>query len=378
MEDKQLRFKKSIASLMLGAVLLSAVPSTEIKAANVEFKEQESNDTAQTANEIHLGTGTTVIKGDLRDSDSGIFEGDKDKFIADEYDWYKIQFNEQGKCDIKYNCLTDPTENSWLTSNKFDIYDEDFKELEFKYGLAHDANDIIYIRAESTTVGSYDEGCFFEYEITLSDENNVDYVSNKHNSTSKAYLLTEGNAAFALGDEDKRYFAVEVPKGKEAKITITPIADADMAEINSNNYRVYIIRNSDNNTMIYDYRLKQSTTFNKSDTQYSKDEKFKGKDTYYISVDGGMWGNNQWYSVSYTLTDSKKSDTKKPTVTGIKNGKTYKKAVTIKYKDESGIKSAKLNGKKIKSGAKVTKKGSYTFTVTDKAGNNKVVRFKIK
>ena len=72
------------------------------------------------------------------------------------------------------------------------------------------------------------------------------------------------------------------------------------------------------------------------------------------------------------------SDNTKPTVSGVKNGKTYKKAVTVKFSDKYGIKSAKLNGKAIKSGKKVSKKGSYTLKVADKAGNVTTVKFKIK
>ncbi len=71
-------------------------------------------------------------------------------------------------------------------------------------------------------------------------------------------------------------------------------------------------------------------------------------------------------------------DTKKPTVKGIKNKKTYKKAVKITFKDASGIKKATLNGKKIKSGKKVKNNGSYKLKVTDKAGNTRVVKFKVK
>ena len=69
----------------------------------------------------------------------------------------------------------------------------------------------------------------------------------------------------------------------------------------------------------------------------------------------------------------------KPTVTGVKNNKTYKKQVTIKFSDkQSGIKKATLNGKKIKSGKKVKKNGKYTLKVHDKAGNVKQVKFTIK
>ncbi len=71
-------------------------------------------------------------------------------------------------------------------------------------------------------------------------------------------------------------------------------------------------------------------------------------------------------------------DTQKPTVKGVASGKTYKKARTIKFSDKYGIKSAKLNGKTIKNNKKVSKKGSYTLKVTDKAGNVTTVKFKIK
>ena len=71
-------------------------------------------------------------------------------------------------------------------------------------------------------------------------------------------------------------------------------------------------------------------------------------------------------------------DKTKPTVQGVKNGKTYKKAVKIKCKDKYGIKSILLNGKKVKSGKKVAKKGAYKLVVTDKAGNQTKVKFKIK
>ena len=66
-----------------------------------------------------------------------------------------------------------------------------------------------------------------------------------------------------------------------------------------------------------------------------------------------------------------------PSVSGVKNGKTYKKAVTIKFSDKNGVQAAKLNGSVIKSGTKTSKKGNYTLKVTDNAGNTKTVNFKI-
>lgn len=77
-------------------------------------------------------------------------------------------------------------------------------------------------------------------------------------------------------------------------------------------------------------------------------------------------------TLTYTL------DTVAPKVTGVANGKKYKKAVTVKFSDKNGIKSATLDGKKIKSGKKVSKKGKHTLKVTDKVGNTKTVKFTIK
>jgi len=67
-----------------------------------------------------------------------------------------------------------------------------------------------------------------------------------------------------------------------------------------------------------------------------------------------------------------------PKVTGVKNNKLYKKAVTIKVTDKNGVKSVTLNGKSIKSGKKVSKKGSYTLVAKDVAGNKTTIKFKIK
>ena len=64
--------------------------------------------------------------------------------------------------------------------------------------------------------------------------------------------------------------------------------------------------------------------------------------------------------------------------TNIKNNKTYKSGKKITFSDEgSGMKSAKLDGKKIKNGHVVKKKGKHKLVLTDKAGNKKTVKFTI-
>lgn len=72
-------------------------------------------------------------------------------------------------------------------------------------------------------------------------------------------------------------------------------------------------------------------------------------------------------------------DTVKPVIKGVKNKASYNKAVVVKFSDKgTGIKSAKLNGKTIKSGIKVKVKGNYKLEVKDKAGNTATVSFTIK
>lgn len=80
-------------------------------------------------------------------------------------------------------------------------------------------------------------------------------------------------------------------------------------------------------------------------------------------------------------------DTKKPTVSGVKNKKTYTKAKTLTFDDNCGVKSVKLyrNGKKqavgddvLILGLDVEKSGSYKVVVTDVNGLSRTITFKIK
>ena len=75
-------------------------------------------------------------------------------------------------------------------------------------------------------------------------------------------------------------------------------------------------------------------------------------------------------------------DKKKPTIRGVKNKKTYKKAqyFTV-YDKDSGVASVKINGKKRKVGEayyELNKKGTYKIVVKDKVGNTTKVKVKIK
>ncbi|MCI8407763.1 MAG: hypothetical protein HFJ09_00605 [Lachnospiraceae bacterium] len=99
------------------------------------------------------------------------------------------------------------------------------------------------------------------------------------------------------------------------------------------------------------------------------------KDSYTATSDGVYKVNIQLAS-GVTKTVKFTVDKTKPT-TNIK-AKTYKKSVKITFKDKgSGMKTATLNKKKIKSGKTVRKAGAYTLVLKDKAGNSKTIKFKI-
>ena len=63
----------------------------------------------------------------------------------------------------------------------------------------------------------------------------------------------------------------------------------------------------------------------------------------------------------------------------VKNGKTYKYGFELRVSDkQSGVKVAKLNGREISGGTRLTYTGSNKLTVTDFAGNKTSVKFKVK
>ncbi len=101
-----------------------------------------------------------------------------------------------------------------------------------------------------------------------------------------------------------------------------------------------------------------------------------GYKNWYFATDGEYQMKVQLVSgktarVKFTI------DTTAPQ-TSVKS-KTYKNKVKITYFDKiSGIKSAKLNGKKIKSGMVVKRPGRYKLVLTDRAGNEKKVIFHVK
>lgn len=382
--------KKNFLTLISGAILtftLLIVPNNVVK-ADTTFTETESNDTIQTANDIVVESGTNVITGAVRH-----YENKKLGITKDESDWYKVTFKNAGKCDFNFLCTSDPTSSTEMYKYYVKGYTSDFEEMDsFRYGLAHDANETYYFKVEEN---SYPNNCYdsdITYTLTLTDDTSEEYVGMSHTNAKNAYMLTVNKKAYSIGwyNSSSRWFSIKVPSGKKATITFEPTIDADIEAIAKDNFNIEIFDKS--NTSIYkNTSVKSKEVIKngliKSYTDPDKKIDLVGPYTYLVKIgasdgyaDGTMFGscNKQWYSLYYTLTNAKKPDTTKPTITGVKNGKTYKKAITIKFSDKSGIKKATLNNKKIKNGVKVKKNGSYTLIVTDKAGNSRMVRFKIR
>lgn len=72
-------------------------------------------------------------------------------------------------------------------------------------------------------------------------------------------------------------------------------------------------------------------------------------------------------------------DMKYPTIQGLKGGRIQKHGITLRFRDNVGIRSVKLNGKKVnKKKITLKKPGTYVIKVTDKAGNVTKRLFRIR
>ena len=132
--------------------------------------------------------------------------------------------------------------------------------------------------------------------------------------------------------------------------------------INSGDRKAVEIKLNDNNTMKFDVKKNGYYTVRVTD-KYMVDTIYAEKKATSFS---------KFFKV-------KGIDDKAPVVRGVKNGGSYRSGVKILFSDkDSGIKSAKLNGKPVKSGVTVSARGSYKLVVKDKAGNSGIISFKIR
>lgn len=83
--------------------------------------------------------------------------------------------------------------------------------------------------------------------------------------------------------------------------------------------------------------------------------------------------NQNTASVKFTV------DTLKPVIKGLRSGRISKKGITLRFSDNMGVKSVKINGKNAnKKKVTIKKAGRYVVKVTDKAGNVTTAKFRIK
>lgn len=168
----------------------------------------------------------------------------------------------------------------------------------------------------------------------------------KNRNKAEFSSLYNGNQALL----NNGYIAVYDIEGGVSDITVDSVSVISDATVNINN-------NVDKDSLISQYYI------------YSLDTRSLEEGSHVIKV-SDISGN--------TSEEEFIIDRTKPSVKGVKNGKTYKKAVKIKISDKNGIKSATLNGKAFKSGSKTSKNGTYILKATDNAGNIKTVKFKIQ
>lgn len=108
-----------------------------------------------------------------------------------------------------------------------------------------------------------------------------------------------------------------------------------------------------------------------------------GKSQYVNPYSISLTGTNKYVLTAKLIGGVEKNytvwiDTEKPTA-NVRNQGTYAKGKKLSFKDKGcGVKSAKLDGKSVKSGATLKKSGSHKLVITDRAGNQTVIRFKIK
>ena len=90
------------------------------------------------------------------------------------------------------------------------------------------------------------------------------------------------------------------------------------------------------------------------------------------------------YTIKYVTGKNKKKtcvvyiDSKKPVISGVKNGEDYESKVSIKVSDKvSGVASVTLNGEKMGNKFTVSEAGDYKLVAKDKCNNKTVVNFSV-
>lgn len=243
----------------------------------------------------------------------------------------------------------------------------------------------VFINSSYTGLkGSYDWG----YEKNTDQSNNVSFFLNK--GTYFVRVTSHTNYPFYDYEGNINITAVAIPVDEIFKVDQKVSNNKNSVTVSMQNRlgtyidsvqytsgSIGIDSKSDNKIWKYNYMgsyfggKHNTVLLDGLGSGYSFTVKKNGKYTILIEAKDG-----ERYSVVINVQGI---DTVKPIIKGVKNNKNYKKSVSVKFFDKgSGIKSAKLNGKRIKSGKKIKKPGKYKLVVTDRAGNKNTIKFRIK
>jgi hypothetical protein len=212
----------------------------------------------------------------------------------------------------------------------------------------------------------------------LYDANQVQLIAKEYGKSTKGaqsftYMLQPGNYFIQMSDMagnttvlvEPMYYIIDlVPEVTEEWVK-GPLSVDIKTDINVK--EIWVV-----NKDVSELDLKNSDIWSKG-----------SRNELYVPVDGTTFEakKNGVYSVrildaygNYTMQkiDIKNVDITAPKVTGVSDGKAYKTSKKITWKDkQSGTNTSKatLNGKKVKSGVKVTEAGKYTLKLYDKVGN---------
>ena len=273
-----------------------------------------------------------------------------DREKVSSYSSFTLEENSIVKIGVKY---TDITESFYMKYNMSIYSNEAMTKKQLEIDEYDKEPRTVYLPAGTYYIEAMGEGLLTKTSAVrtdvsicaLSANKTLSVVSNEDKNKSKATITVTQSLGADLKNIQYVYGAYDEKYNTNHNIWKTPIYNG------SNSYYNHIATEltSGNTFTVNKNGIYTIRVITKDGTAYSIQHKVKGLDNT------------------------------APKITGIKNGKTYKKAVTIHFSDkDSGIKSAKLNGKTIISGKKVSKKGNYTLKVTDKANNTKIVKFSIK
>ncbi len=264
-----------------------------------------------------------------------------------------------------------------------------------------------YVTEETVKFSSFDElKAGLEagsYSGVYAGERGLRYVFDA--GVSKEDLEQIEAMGFDLGDSMKASVTITMPKEILATTgTLSEDKKTAVFEFKGNDfYKVQdvMVSTAEETVKPVLSGVTSKKTYNSAKTVTAKDAsgiktaKYKKNDGKYYSFDiKKTFNKNGKYTVYATDYYGNKStktftikDTTKPTVSGVTSGKTYTSQREITFKDNCGVKTAKLyiNGERIKldaediaNGFYVEESGSYKITVTDVNGNNRTVTFKIK